>query len=59
MDWFAILSLGAYPDPTPTNKARSFLAASLGLLSNAGAPVVTVFRRVKWLTTFTALRKRR
>ena len=36
MDWFAIVSLGMYPTPTPTNSARAAYAVSYGLLSDLG-----------------------
>ena len=32
MDFLAIVSMGAYPTPTPTDTARALFAASWGLL---------------------------
>ncbi|MCK4554947.1 hypothetical protein KAU19_08420 [Candidatus Parcubacteria bacterium] len=34
MDWFAIVSLGTYPTPTPTVVQRASYAVSYGLLSS-------------------------
>ena len=33
MDWFAVVSNGSYPTPTPTTTQRASFAASWGLLS--------------------------
>lgn len=35
MDWFAIVSWGTYPTPTPTNSERAAFAVSYGLLDTA------------------------
>lgn len=35
MDYFAVVSLGAYPTPTPTDAARAAYFASWGLLGTA------------------------
>lgn len=32
MDWFAIMTLGAYPTPTPTDAQRAAYGISYGLL---------------------------
>lgn len=40
MDWFAIVSLGTYPTPTPTAAQRAIYAASWGLLGTAPAYTV-------------------
>lgn len=36
MDFFAVASIGFYPTPTPTNKARAAFVATYGLI-NIGA----------------------
>ncbi len=33
LDYFAIVSLGVYPEPTPSDKARAILALSQGILN--------------------------
>jgi len=41
MDFFAILSLGSYPTPTPTNSERMAFAVSYGLLDTLERIVFT------------------
>jgi hypothetical protein len=36
MDFFAVASIGFYPTPTPTNRARAAFVATYGLI-NIGA----------------------
>ena len=33
LDYFAIVSLGVYPTPTPSDKVRAVLALSMGILN--------------------------
>ena len=40
MDYFAVISLGAYPAPTPTSTQRAAFASSYGLLSIVPEAVV-------------------
>lgn len=40
MDWFAVVSLGTFPTPTPTAAARAIYAASWGLLGVGPVSVV-------------------
>jgi hypothetical protein len=42
MDWFAVVSLGAYPSPTPTGAQRAAFGASYGLLDSVSAAVVSL-----------------
>jgi hypothetical protein len=57
LDYFAIVSLGVYPEPTPTNPLRSALAVSAGLLNiTLPGAIAVVSRLKKWLTIFSKRR---
>lgn len=45
MDWFAIVSNGTYPTPTPTNAERAAFAVSYGLLDTLYEAVTTTVKR--------------
>ncbi len=45
MDWFAIVSLGVYPTPTPTGAQRAAYAVSFGLLSVVYESAVSIIER--------------
>ena len=38
MDWFAVVSLGTYPTPTPTAAQRAYQAVMYGLWSGWALP---------------------
>lgn len=44
VDWFAVVSMGVYPTPTPTNSQRAALAVSFGLLSSLSEGIVILVR---------------
>lgn len=58
MDWFAVVSNGAYPTPATVSTQRAALAVSWGLLSVVFAAVVTASRRSRWVLKYLKLRKR-
>jgi hypothetical protein len=39
MDWFAVVSLGAYPTPTPTATERSYYVSTYGLWAGGTFPI--------------------
>lgn len=46
MDWFAVVSLGVYPTPTPTDAARAAYGVSYGLLDEVPESVGGGFTRL-------------
>jgi len=53
MDFFAIVSMGTYPIPTPSAEERAIYAASYGLLGTGPTPPVVVgIGLQKWFLFF-------
>lgn len=53
MDYFAAISWGTYPTPTPTGAARAAYFASYGLLGTAPTAIARSFGLVRMKTRMT------
>ena len=52
MDYFAVVTSGVFPTPTPTDSERAAYFCSWGLLDTAGTAVTVTARVSRWLSRF-------